>query len=82
MDEPHGDAVTVEELEELRDESRHRQSELRELAAALPPAQSRRQLVAQMFSDLARAPDKAGVIRRVMVKVARAPVDLLRRTGE
>ncbi len=81
MDDPHGDPVTVEELEELRDESRRRQAELRELAAALPPAQSRRGLVAQMFSDLVRAPDKAGVVRRVMGKVVRTPVDLLRRTG-
>ena len=80
VEETSGDAVTVEELEQLRDESRRRQAELRELAAALPAAQSRRQLVAQMFSDLARAPDKAGVDRRVVVKVVRTPVDLVRRT--
>ena len=82
VDEPPGDVVTVKELEELRAESRRRQAELRQLAAALPPAQSRRQLVAQMFSDLAHAPDKAGVARRVVVKILRTPVDLIRRTGE
>ena len=80
MEETSGEAVTVEELEQLRDESRRRQAELRELAEALPPAQSRRQLVVQMLSDLIRAPDKAVVARRVVVKVVRTPADIVRRT--
>ena len=73
------DGTVLDELGQLRAESRTRQAELARIAAELPAVASRRAIVAEMLRDLTRAPEKATVLRRVVVKILRTPADLLRR---
>lgn len=74
------DVDTIEQrLDELQRESQERRAELRALAAALPEVTSRRALVSSMFRSVAEAPDKPLVAKRVALKVARTPADLVRR---
>jgi hypothetical protein len=68
-----------EQLDRLQRESELRQAELKQLAAALPEATSRRALVTSMFSSIANAPNKPLVLKRTILKVLRTPVDLVRR---
>ncbi len=74
------DVATVEaRLDELQRESEQRRAELRALAAELPEATSRRALVRAMASSVVHAPDRPLVAKRVVLKLARTPSELLRR---
>lgn len=66
-------------LDQLQRESVERRAELRALAAELPEATSRRALIRAMFASVSAAPDKPTVVKRVVLKVLRTPVDLVRR---
>lgn len=80
MDEQRIDAAAIEaQLDELQRESQERRAELRALAAELPEVTSRRALVTSMFRSVAEAPDKPLVAKRVVLKVARTPSDVVRR---
>jgi chromosome segregation ATPase len=71
-------AEVDEEIEVLRAEALERRAAVRELAESLPTAISRRTLLRQMAGDLRHHPDKAGVVRRALAKLARAPRKLVR----
>lgn len=74
------DADAVEQrLDDLQRESEQRRTELRTLAAQLPEATSRRALVRSMASSVIHAPDRPLVAKRLALKLARTPADLLRR---
>ncbi len=74
------DVAAIERrLDELERESQERRAELRALAAELPAATSRRAYLRSMASGLREAPDKPQVAKRVALKIARTPVDLVRR---
>lgn len=62
----------------LRDEALQRRTEVRALAEALPTAMSRHALVMGMLRDVRHHPDKAGVARRAVRKLGRAPRKALR----
>ena len=66
-------------LDELQRASDARREELKALAAAMPEATSRRLLVKQMISEIVHAPDRTSVAKRAILKVLRAPTDLVRR---
>jgi len=66
-------------LDEMQRESEQRRRELRDIAAALPQATSRRLLVKQMTRDLLTAPDRVSVAKRGVLKVLRTPTDALHR---
>lgn len=73
-------AAAVEaRLDALQRESEARRRELREIAAALPQATSRRLLVTQMTRELLHAPDRVSVAKRAILKVARTPTDVYHR---
>lgn len=65
-------------LDELERESQERRAALRELAADLPAATSRRAYLSAMVRGVANAPDKPTVVKRVLLKIVRTPVDLVR----
>jgi hypothetical protein len=67
------------EIAQLRDESLHRRDEVRALVADLPTVVSRRQVVYTMLQDGVRHPDKAGVVKRAVRKLGRAPRKALRK---
>lgn len=80
MDQQPADAAAIEaRLDELQRESQARRAELRALAAELPEVTSRRALVSSMLRSVADAPDKPLVAKRVVLKVARTPSDVVRR---
>ena len=62
----------------LREESLARRAEVRAMAEALPAEVSRRTLVRTMIDDAVHHPDKAGVVRRGVRKVGRAPAKAVR----
>jgi len=62
----------------LREESLARRAEVRAMAEALPAEISRRALVRTMIDDAVHHPDKAGVVRRGVRKVGRAPAKAVR----
>ena len=71
---------TIEaQLEELQRESAARRRELQAIAAQLPAAVSRRAVLRTMAVDFRYAPGKADVLRRALLKLARAPRDAYRR---
>lgn len=72
-------AAIESRLDELQRESEQRRRELREIAAALPQATSRRLLVTQMTRELLRAPDRVSVAKRAALKAARTPTDVYHR---
>ena len=78
----HSDGATDVErqLDELQHESQLRRTELREIAAELPEATSRRALVRSMFRSVATAPNKLSVAKRAVMKAFRTPAELVRRT--
>jgi hypothetical protein len=61
------------ELDMLRAEALERRAEVRSMAEALPAALSRHALVMGMLRDVRHHPDKAGVARRALRKLGRAP---------
>jgi chromosome segregation ATPase len=65
-------------IETLRAEAIVRRAAVRELAESLPTAMSRRALLIQMGHDVRHHPDKAGVVRRGIAKLGRAPAKLAR----
>ena len=65
-------------LDALEQESKARRDELKALAASLPEATSRRAYLTAMVRGIADAPDKPNVVRRVISKALRAPVELVR----
>ena len=74
------DVAAIEQrLDELERESQARQAELRALAAELPAATSRRAYLRSMVTGMVEAPDKPQVAKRVALKIARTPVELVRR---
>ena len=60
-------------IEELRVQALQRRAEVRAMAEALPTAMSRHALVKGMLHDVRHHPDKAGVLRRGVRKLGRAP---------
>jgi chromosome segregation ATPase len=65
-------------LSDLKNEALARRAEVRALAEELPAAMSRRAVVSGLLRDLVHHPDKAGVMRRAMAKLGRAPRKLAR----
>jgi hypothetical protein len=65
-------------IDQLRHEALERRAEVRALTEALPVAVSRSTLLRSMARDVWRHPDKAGVLRRGVRKLARAPRKALR----
>jgi hypothetical protein len=65
-------------IDELRSEALDRRAEVRALAEALPVVMSRSALLRSMASDAWHHPDKPGVLRRGVRKLARAPRKALR----
>jgi hypothetical protein len=70
--------AALAEIQQLREESLARRAEVRALVADLPTVVSRRAVLRQMFSESVHHPDKAGVIRRALKKLGRAPRKALR----
>jgi hypothetical protein len=70
--------VAERSIAELRREALERRAEVRALTEALPVAMSRNTLLRSMVSDAWHHPDKAGVLRRGVRKLARAPRKALR----
>ena len=60
-------------LAELREEAIARRAEVRAMAEALPTALSRHAVLRSMASDAVHHPDKAGVAKRAVRKLGRAP---------
>ncbi len=67
-----------ERLDELQRESEQRRQELREIAAELPAALSRRQLLRAIVVDIRQAPARGSIASRAVTKAARAPRKLYR----
>jgi hypothetical protein len=67
-----------ERLDELQRESERRRQELREIAADLPAALSRKQLLRAIVVDIRRAPKKGNIASRAVTKAARTPGQLYR----
>ena len=65
-------------IEELRAGAIVRRAEVRAMAEALPAEVSRHALIRSALADAVRHPDKAGVARRAVRKLGRAPRKLLR----
>ena len=65
-------------IEQLRNEAIERRAQVRELAEALPTAMSRNALLKSMASDVKHHPDKAGVAKRLVMKLGRAPRKAMR----
>lgn len=61
------------EIDQLRTESVQRRAEVRALVADLPTVLSRRQVLYELFGDAVHHPDKAGVAKRAVRKLGRAP---------
>jgi hypothetical protein len=66
------------EIAQLRAEALERRAEIRSMAEALPSAISRHALVWGMIREAKDHPDKAGVVRRAIRKLGRAPRKALR----
>lgn len=66
------------QIDRLRVEAIDRRTEVRALAEALPTAISRHALVTGMLRDVRQHPDKAGVVKRAIRKLGRAPRKLVR----
>jgi hypothetical protein len=62
-----------ERLDELQRQSEQRSRELREIAAQLPAAISRRALLKAVAADLRSAPGKADIVVRAWRKAVRTP---------
>lgn len=60
-------------LDELQRESERRRTELREIAAQLPAAMSRRAILRAFAADFRHAPDKGDIVTRALRKVGRGP---------
>jgi len=71
-------ALAEAALAEMRAEALARRSEVRTLAEALPTAMSRHALLRSMASDARHHPDKAGVAKRAIAKLGRAPGKAMR----
>ena len=69
----HRIEVVRAEIDELRAESLQRRNEVRQLVADLPTVVSRRTVVREMLHEGLNHPDKPGVLRRALRKLARAP---------
>ncbi len=81
MDQGHpGDASADVEarLDALQAASQERRAELRAIAAELPEATSRRAYLSAMIRGIVDAPDKPLVVKRVLLKIVRTPVELIR----
>lgn len=70
--------VAEGEIAAMRAEAIERRAEVRALAEALPTAMSRHALVMGMLRDVRHHPDKAGVLRRAVRKLGRAPGKAIR----
>ena len=62
-----------EQLDRLQRESAARRAELRAIAAELPEARSRREVVATMARDARANADVGDIVTRAFRKLARAP---------
>jgi len=67
------------QLDRLQRESEERRAELRAIAAELPEARSRRQVVATMARDARVNADIGAIVTRAFRKLARAPRAIGRR---
>lgn len=70
---PVEDATIAPALDDLRRRTAQRQAELREIAAALPAAISRRTLLRSAVADIRRVPNKRDVALRGLRRLSRAP---------
>jgi len=67
------DDVSAEaRLDELQRESERRRAELREIAAQLPAAMSRRAILRSIVVDIRCAPNKGVIVKRAVRKLGRA----------
>jgi hypothetical protein len=73
---PPSEPSVEQRLDELQRESERRRQELREIAAELPAAMSRRAILRAMAADFRRAPGRGDVVRRGFAKAAKAPRQL------
>ena len=85
--DPSGESPTRKTVEamldELQRESEQRRVELREIAAQLPEAMSRRAILRKVAADVRYAPDKGDIVTRALRKLGlgpRAAARWLRRT--
>jgi septal ring factor EnvC (AmiA/AmiB activator) len=65
-------------IAQLREEALARRAEVRAMAEALPAEISRRTLLRTMVTEAVHHPDKAGVVRRGVRKIGRAPAKAVR----
>ena len=65
-------------IADLRAEALERRAEVRRLAEELPAAMSRHALVWGMLREVRHHPDKAGVLKRALRKLGRAPRKAMR----
>ena len=80
MEIDQADVADIEvRLDELQRESDERRRELRALAEQLPDVTSRRATMSAMASSLMHAPNRPLVLKRVALKIARTPAELVRR---
>lgn len=77
--DPADIAAIEQRLDELQRESEARRNELRALAEQLPDVTSRRAMVRAMTTSVVHAPNRPLVAKRVALKLARTPADLVRR---
>ena len=75
----HPTDAVMEQIDELRAASREREAVLRDIAAQLPAAVSRRAVLTAMVKDLRSVPDRGSVAKRVVAKILRTPAELIAR---
>jgi hypothetical protein len=68
-----GDDDVLRRLDELEAESHARRDELREIAAQLPAALSRKALARAVVADLRHSPNKGEIAWRAIKKLVRTP---------
>jgi len=80
MEIDHADLADIEvRLDALQRESDARRQELRSLTEQLPDVTSRRATISAMVSSVVHAPNRPLVLKRVALKIARTPAELVRR---
>jgi hypothetical protein len=77
-DEPGAAPSVEEQLDALQRASEERRVELREIAAQLPEALSRRTILRKIAGDIRHAPDKGDIAGRGVRKVGRSAGQAMR----
>jgi hypothetical protein len=68
---PPATSTVIEQLDSLQRASEERRAELREIAAQLPDAMSRRAILRAIARDFRHAPDKGHIAGRAIRKLGR-----------